>query len=214
MRYRARPSSSLWRTDARVPDVHYYKHHLGDYAGATDHLSWDEDMAYTRLLRVYYRDEKPLPLVKPQLYRLARASSRAQRAAVDAVLAEFFTQSPEGWHNKRADKEIANDREFIAQQRERAQKRWHGGNGHMPAHVKGNASAYATAMPAQCGVGINPAMPPNPNPNPNPIQKYISNPTPPARSASSRARGEKDAEKGRVGGSFIKIGGEKPDASK
>jgi uncharacterized protein YdaU (DUF1376 family) len=41
--------------------VNFYKHHLGDYDAATAHLSWDEDQAYTRLLRLYYRTEKPIP---------------------------------------------------------------------------------------------------------------------------------------------------------
>jgi uncharacterized protein YdaU (DUF1376 family) len=85
--------------------LNFYKHHLGDYDGATAHLSWDEDMAYTRLLRAYYRRERPIGVA--EAYRLARASSKAQRAAVDAVLAEFFCQREDGWHNKRADAEVA-----------------------------------------------------------------------------------------------------------
>jgi len=85
--------------------VNFYKHHLGDYDGHTAHLSWDEDMAYTRLLRAYYRREEPIP--PSEAYRLARASSKAQRAAVDSVLREFFAQGEGGWRNKRADEEIA-----------------------------------------------------------------------------------------------------------
>lgn len=84
--------------------MNFYKHHLGDYDGATAHLSWDEDMAYTRLLRAYYRTERPIPI--GQEYRLARAQGKSPRAAVDSVLAEFFNQQEDGWHNKRADEEI------------------------------------------------------------------------------------------------------------
>lgn len=62
-------------------------------------------MAYTRLLRTYYRREFPIP--HAEVYRLARASSRAQRSAVDSVLAEFFRRVGDCWHNKRADEEIA-----------------------------------------------------------------------------------------------------------
>ncbi len=29
--------------------MNFYKHHIGDYAKATEHLSWDEDQAYTRM---------------------------------------------------------------------------------------------------------------------------------------------------------------------
>lgn len=84
--------------------MNYYKHHLGDYDGATAHLSWDEDMAYTRLLRAYYRREAPIPAA--EVYRLVRASSKAQKAAVDTVLSEFFKRTDDAWHNKRADEEI------------------------------------------------------------------------------------------------------------
>lgn len=86
--------------------MNFYKHHLGDYDGATTHLSWDEDMAYTRVLRSYYRRERP-PVDTAEAYRLVRASSRSQKAAVDAVLNEFFQLEADGWHNKRADEEIA-----------------------------------------------------------------------------------------------------------
>jgi uncharacterized protein YdaU (DUF1376 family) len=85
--------------------VNFYKHHLGDYDGHTAHLSWNEDMAYTRLLRAYYRREAPIP--ESEAYRLVRAATAVQREAVDSVLAEFFAKGEGGWHNKRADEEIA-----------------------------------------------------------------------------------------------------------
>lgn len=84
--------------------MNYYEHHLGDWAAATGHLTWDEDMAYTRLLRAYYHAERAIP--QGQQYRLAKASTPAQRKAVDAVLAEFFELRDDGFHQKRADAEI------------------------------------------------------------------------------------------------------------
>lgn len=62
-------------------------------------------MAYTRLLRAYYRREKPIPI--DEAYRLVRATTAAQRKAVDVVLREFFEQGEGGWRNKRADEEVA-----------------------------------------------------------------------------------------------------------
>jgi uncharacterized protein YdaU (DUF1376 family) len=106
--------------------VNFYKHHLGDYDGATAHLSWDEDMAYTRLLRAYYRREKPIG--DGEKCRLARAVSKGQKAAVDSVLSEFFTLIEGHWHNKRADEEIesyqaqADTNRRIAEERERRRK--------------------------------------------------------------------------------------------
>ena len=31
--------------------MNYYEHHIGDYDADISHLSWAEDMAYTRLIR-------------------------------------------------------------------------------------------------------------------------------------------------------------------
>ena len=87
--------------------MNFFKHHIGDYDSATMHLSWDEDMAYTRLMRVYYRDEKPLPLDTRQVFRLVRASSKTQREAIEVVLTEFFQKQDDGWHNKRCDEEVS-----------------------------------------------------------------------------------------------------------
>lgn len=84
--------------------MNFYKHHLGDYDGHTAHLTWDEDMAYTRLLRAYYRREKGIP--DAEKYRLSRAATKSQKAAVDRVLDEFFTKQGDEWRQKRCDEEI------------------------------------------------------------------------------------------------------------
>lgn len=88
--------------------MNFYKHHIGDYDADTAHLSWDEDMAYTRMIRTYYRREKPLPTDPKEVCRLVRAVTTPQRKAVDAVLREFFTLEADGWHQKRCDDELAN----------------------------------------------------------------------------------------------------------
>ena len=91
--------------------MNFYKHHIGDYDSATAHLLWGEDMAYTRMLRLYYRREGPLPADFKQLCRLIRAGKKEERF-VQVVLDEFFTLKDDGWHNPRADEEI-----LIAQDR-------------------------------------------------------------------------------------------------
>lgn len=91
--------------------MNYYQHHIGDYDSDTAHLSWTEDMAYTRLLRLYYRSERPIPADIKEACRLVRAKARAECAAVAAMLKEFFTLQADGWHNKRADAEIAKAKE-------------------------------------------------------------------------------------------------------
>jgi uncharacterized phage protein (TIGR02220 family) len=74
---------------------------------ATSHLSMLEDAAYRRLLDAYYVREAPIPADIKQACRLARASSAPEREAVETVLHEFFELHDEGWHNSRADQEIA-----------------------------------------------------------------------------------------------------------
>ena len=87
--------------------MNFYKHHLGDYMRATSHLSMLEDAAYRRLLDAYYVREAPIPSDIKQACRLARASSSPEREAVETVLQEFFELHEDGWHNSRADQEIA-----------------------------------------------------------------------------------------------------------
>jgi uncharacterized protein YdaU (DUF1376 family) len=86
--------------------LNYYEHHLGDYDGATAHLSWLEDCAYRRLICLYYRTEAPIPGDMKQACRLVRAASKPERDAVQQVLAEFFVLVDGAWHHDRCDAEI------------------------------------------------------------------------------------------------------------
>ena len=88
-------------------EINYYEHHIGDYDSDTAHLSWLEDMAYTRLIRLYYRKELPISCDVGDACRLVRAVSKEQRQAVESVLREFFTLRDDGWHQKRCDADVA-----------------------------------------------------------------------------------------------------------
>lgn len=87
--------------------LNYYQHHLGDYAAATQHLSWDEDCAYRRLLDQYYKRELPIPADLKEACRLARATKPPQKRAVEKVLREFFTLTDTGWVEPRCSEAIA-----------------------------------------------------------------------------------------------------------
>lgn len=87
--------------------MNYYEHHIRDYDAATAHLSWDEDQAYTRLMRWYYRKEKPIPADLKEACRQVRATSKVQREAVETVLHEFFILRDDGWHQETCDLVIA-----------------------------------------------------------------------------------------------------------
>ncbi len=84
----------------------YFRFHLGDYTQATAHLTWLEDAAYGRLLRVYYATEAPLPADLPTIFRLVQARTADQKKAVVSCLNEFFYDVGKGYQNKRADAEI------------------------------------------------------------------------------------------------------------
>lgn len=85
--------------------MNYYERHLGDYARDTAHLSLIEHGVYTLLMDRYYATEAPIPA--DQTYRLARAKSRDERAAVDTVLREFFELLDDAYVNHRCEEEIA-----------------------------------------------------------------------------------------------------------
>lgn len=84
--------------------MNYYERHLGDYARDTGHLSMLEHGAYTLLLDRCYASESGIPA--DQAHRIARARSREERSAVDAVLAEFFVLVDGIWIQQRVIEEI------------------------------------------------------------------------------------------------------------
>ncbi|MCX8016610.1 MAG: YdaU family protein [Rhodocyclaceae bacterium] len=104
--------------------MNYYEHHLGDYVRDTAHLSMLEDAAYRRLLDAYYIRERPLPCSLDECCKLARAYSDQEREAVAYVLREFFVLQDDGYHNRRADAEIARYRDKQVKARRSAQARW------------------------------------------------------------------------------------------
>ena len=84
--------------------MHFYPFHLAEYAAHTRHLSLMEDLAYRRLLDRYYLDEAaPMGSVEA-IARLL--GMRGEVEAVASVLAEFFVETPDGWVNARAEREL------------------------------------------------------------------------------------------------------------
>lgn len=100
--------------------MNYFELHLGDYEAATAHLSVLEDGIYGRLLRLYYRTEKPIPADLKQASRLVRATSKPERDAVQQVLSDFFELREDGYHQQRCDEEIER---YQAGEPERAAKK-------------------------------------------------------------------------------------------
>lgn len=84
--------------------MHYYSFNIGDYTSHTAHLSPVEDIAYRRLLDLYYQTELPIPNDIQAVCRLIRMRDHADD--VEQVLSEFFTLTDEGWTSARCSREI------------------------------------------------------------------------------------------------------------
>jgi len=86
--------------------MHYYQFNIGDYAKATRHLSNTEDLAYRRLIELYYDTERPLIIDVVKLSRLI--NMRDNQEEIKTVLEDFFVEAENGFKQNRIDSEIAN----------------------------------------------------------------------------------------------------------
>jgi uncharacterized protein YdaU (DUF1376 family) len=130
--------------------MNHYPHHIGDFNNATRHLSRVERSIYRDLLDLYYDSERPLPSDIPALARRILATD--ERAALEAVLGEFFVLETDGFHNERCDRELAAYQAMAEGGRRGAAKRW--GKG-LDSHP------IATPSKGQC----------QPEPEPEPIKE-------------------------------------------
>jgi len=83
-------------------DMNYYPFHIGDYISHTSHLSDAEDLAYRRMIDLYYQTEEPF---KDVAWVARRIKSTPE--IVKLLLEEFFEFDSDVWRSKRADEEIA-----------------------------------------------------------------------------------------------------------
>lgn len=90
--------------------MNFFKLYIGDYQRDTAHLSMAEHGAFLLMLQHYYATEKPLPTGRA-LYRILRAETDEERAAIDSVANQFWTLTDDGLMNARADEEITKSRE-------------------------------------------------------------------------------------------------------
>lgn len=110
--------------------MHYYSFHIGDYRSATTHLSNDEDLAYRRLLDMYYDTEKPIPLDTTWVARRIRIDP----VVVSGVLQDMFEQHEDGYYQARCEQEINVYKGFSEAGKRGAAKRWSKGGDSPPIH--------------------------------------------------------------------------------
>jgi uncharacterized protein YdaU (DUF1376 family) len=140
--------------------MNFYPFHIGDYISHTSHLSDEEDLAYRRMIDLYYLNEQPFNDPVAVARRV-----KADLSIIEALLTEFFVYEDDAWHNKRADLEISKYQFVKESGKKGAEKRW----------------ANREEKPSQC----HPNSPPNATPiatktNTNTITKTKVNtmPTP------------------------------------
>jgi len=145
--------------------VNYYERHIGDYLKDTAHLSLLEHGVYTRLMDVYYTRETGIPAADAA--RLIGARSKEERAALDAVLAEFFRLHDGVLMQDRCDREI--DRFKVKQLKAKASAdaRWNAQRSQsdrtadaMRTHSEGNAPRARPQTPVTSNQEKNKPAPP------------------------------------------------------
>lgn len=117
--------------------MHYYQFNIGDYKSHTEHLSEMEDLAYRRMLDLYYTHERPLSLEIEQIARLIRMRTHCE--CIANVLREYFKETPLGWVNTRAEAEIGKMGEKSAKASESAKARWKAKSNTQTLQVDANA---------------------------------------------------------------------------
>ena len=126
--------------------MNHYPFHVGDYAKETRHLTVAEDLAYRRILDLYYSDEVA-PEGTPK--EIARRVAMVEHAdCVEQVLNEFFVRNASAlqaqsdgsarWTHKRVEAELKRYRDKKKQASKAAATRW-------------ASSPNADALRSQCG---------------------------------------------------------------
>jgi uncharacterized protein YdaU (DUF1376 family) len=110
--------------------MNFYPFHIGDYISHTSHLTNEEDLAYRRLIDLYYQTEQPF--TRNLMWLAKRVKSTEEIVA--AILVEFFEETEDGWKNKRADKEITKYHAMQEGGRKGAALRWGKGSDSPPKH--------------------------------------------------------------------------------
>lgn len=102
--------------------MNFYPFHIGDYAAHTQRLSLMEDLAYRRLLDLYYLSEGPLA---GDARAVAREIGMLDHLdAVVYVLGRYFEARDGAWHNARCDAEIDKYRRMKEGGRAAVERRW------------------------------------------------------------------------------------------
>lgn len=88
------------------PKMFWYKFYIQDYQRDTSHLSILEHGAYRLLIDQCYLSGGDLPIELDAIYRLARAMTKPEQAAIRLVLGSFFTKTEGCYRHGRVSREV------------------------------------------------------------------------------------------------------------
>ncbi|WP_186031886.1 YdaU family protein [Burkholderia gladioli] len=167
--------------------MNYYERYCGDYQRDTAHLSLMEHGAFTMLLDTYYATEKPLGFDSVSLFRICRAMTPEEQAAVLRVADEFFPVGEDGLrHNKRADGLIVKTRAKLDSKRQNGEK-----GGRPKGAKKANGNRPETEVETETKTEVETEQKPNANRNessPTPTPTPVVNLKTLSADAEKRAR--------------------------
>jgi uncharacterized protein YdaU (DUF1376 family) len=122
--------------------MNFYPFHIGDYISHTSHLTDEEDLAYRRMIDLYYMTETPFINDSEWIARRVRSTPEI----VFDLLHEFFELGKDDlWHSSRADKEIAKYQYLQESGKKGAEKRW-GNRDVKPPNSLPNSPPIATPI--------------------------------------------------------------------
>lgn len=131
--------------------MNFYPFHIGDYISHTSHLTDEEDLAYRRMIDLYYMGEMPFPNDPAWVARRVKSNP----AIVITLLNEYFELSEDGnWHNTRADREIAKYQFVKESGKKGAEKRW-SNREEKPTHSESNTPPIAIPIATKTNTKTN-----------------------------------------------------------
>lgn len=102
--------------------MNYYQFHVGDYATHSRYLTLMQDLAYRRLLDLYYTTEQPIPLDFAKAARMIGMQDHIKD--VSEILSDYFLKSETGYINKRCDEEIERYKAKAGRAKKANETRW------------------------------------------------------------------------------------------
>ncbi len=102
--------------------MNYYTFQTNDYAKCTSYLSFMEDLAYRRMLDLYYVTELPLILDTNKIAK--RIGMVEYTEEVEYILSEYFYKTDDGFYNRRCEKEIKKYHEKVTRAKRAIKSRW------------------------------------------------------------------------------------------